>query len=730
MKKRVFLLGIFLVLLFNVTNVYAQTSGKSDYYSKFTSTVDGLPSINKNTKILDVPLAGGLTTFALSMDYFSSTVNTLCILFAFLMIIFNSFKLWSGTMELKKAYIDMVYKCVMCIAVCILYKPVTNGCLKLANQFGTSCCAGYKKIDYVYTEAFYALKKDIDDGLVKILDNIKASIEKNAAEKEWVKNWITTDQLKQLQSYGMTDEEAKEWAKQNGLSLAEHRIETKETWEVNSGAAYTETTDLGFFDENGNPIKETNSWFFGLIKTNGAANLSKAEKQMNKSMKAETKKQISSITKITALMEVLSGEQIDSTGENIVEEEDGKKKANISLTALKKIFYSPYLKDNNGKNTFFLSPSAMIKTVTVMSDAIGIACSSTINDTTGEIEEIKFNPKGEWGFKGIIKMIQSLLYQLGMGLATIIVMCEYTLTILEFYLVRGIATLLIPLLFVDATKSYAQNLMKLLFTYFMKIMVNVLLCFFVLGLYMDMAVLTYKNAELSDTLTFFAYIMIIITGLLLALNASKIAMTVMNGSPAMGIGDIARMGHSMSHAMHSANHMAHAGMHMAGQAGHMAQGAVRGAMNVGSTLDAAGIAGQAAEKDFTSRMQKMQDDGLIGAGDWSQADAKAAGRAAARNTVFGAMKQGIADKAYKAATGQERVRLGADGQRSGFVGFGQEFTLDKNGQTAKGNNFTMAEQNQKQGNKIGQNTAESFAAKVQKRKEDKDRNSPWSDLGF
>jgi len=217
----------------------------------------------------------------------------------------------------------------------------------------------------------------------------------------------------------------------------------------------------------------------------------------------------------------------------------------------------------------------------------------------------------------------------------------------------------------------------------------------------------------------------------LSLEAPKIAMAVTNGSPALGLGDIARIGHSARHIMQSANHMARSGMHMASGAVHGAQGVVRGGMNVKSTLDAAASASQSAKDGFETKMWQGVADGTLDSNDWSQKDVDKVGRAAARNTIFGAMKQGIADKAYKAATGQERVRLDEKGEsRTGFVGIGQQYTTNKNGETKKGNNFTVAEQNTKAGNKIGENTAENFAAKVQKRKEDKERNSPWSDLGF
>jgi len=58
----------------------------------------------------------------------------------------------------------------------------------------------------------------------------------------------------------------------------------------------------------------------------------------------------------------------------------------------------------------------------------------------------------------------------------------YVINLLEFYLVRGIACLLIPLFFIDATKSFATNIIRTVFSYFVKVLVNVTMCFFALNM--------------------------------------------------------------------------------------------------------------------------------------------------------------------------------------------------------------------------------------------------------
>ena len=322
-----------------------------------------------------------------------------------------------------------------------------------------------------------------------------------------------------------------------------------------------------------------------------------------------------------------------------------------------------------------------------MSDAIAAASTYHIDESDGNIGEVKFNPKGEWGFSGTIKAIQSLLFKLGMIICVVIVMAEYTITVLEFYLIRAIATLLIPMLFVDSLKSYAQNILKIFIQYFFKVLVIVTGCFFALGLFLDVSMAIYQNFDTGDLQTLVLYLSTLVTGLLFALNASKITNTLLSGQPSLGVGEIA---HGMRAALN--------GAHQVGVAGHNfkkgAESAVnlgRGAaQNAGSFLSTAGSAARTGREAAQARAAELRGETKWGSMTPAQRataekmidkEARSAGREAGWAAFGSAAGQKIKQGLYKAATGRDMQFFDKDGhkddsQRSLTVG--QKFWDDIN----------------------------------------------------
>lgn len=683
MKKKKILLVSFL-LLFSVS-IYASSGqskteqNKNNYLSNtLTDSSSGMPSLSANTKLLDIPLVGGLTQFATMLDNFTNIVSIFCILFAFLMIIFNSFKLMSGTIEIKKVYVDMVYKCVLCMAIFAIYKPSTNFLMKFSNSIGATCSNGYKKINHVYTEAYYSLKNQIANGL----EQITKTYIQNAFQASDGKKYITDSTAEALQKYGMTKDEVEAWAQQNGLSIAHEEFKTD--WTGHDAQIQT-TKSTGWYDENGNEIKQNNSflgWSFS-----SSANLTKHDKKINK--KINSKEQIQMVAKLNGLLEVL--DVVDIT--EVAAEEVALQKA-AAEASIKKVFYSPWLKTKDNINTFFISPNAILKTCTVMSDALAYGVGTSINEV-GEMDENKIKPT----WKSILNFIQTLFYKLGMVIACVIIMAEYTITILEFYMVRALASFLIPLLFLDSTKSYAQNLLRLFLTYFMKIMVTTLCCFFALGMYMDVLSLSYNTLDVTTSISLVTYLSTMVLGLLIAQKAPQIAMTVMNGNPAMGIGDIARVAGGMAHAAHSMERMAHRGEEFFKKAAKGGQDFARGTANTFQALDSAIVAGRTTGA-------KIDDAKLSSKWSGNDFDKGMAQTGAFFRTLGSAAGQAIGDKAHKAVFGTDRPHLDSEGKNTeGFWKVGQQVFVDGQQRIA------TAEDVRKHNAQIAENKAQTAADK-------------------
>ena len=644
-KKLIILLSLFLIANVSIFADSKSDSSRNNYVNSLSDTVTGMPSLSTNTKLLDIPLVGGITQLATMLNNFSKIISILCGLFAFLMIIFNSFKLWTGTLEIKKGYVDMVYKSILCIAIFALYIPATNTLLKLSNSIGATCSGGYQKIDHVYTEAYKALKEEINKGL----EEIQKTYLTNAFESTDGKKYITDNTVENLQKFGMSKEEISDWAKQNGLNIAHEEFVTDE-W-VSKDMSHTTTKSTGWYDENGNLIQQNNKFLFWNFTS--AAKLTSRDKTTNK--KINSKEQIQMVAKLNGLLEVL--DVVDIT--EVAEEELALQKATAE-TNLQKVFYSPWLKDKNNVNTFFVSPNAILKTCLVMSDALSYGVGTTIN-AQGEMEDVKIIPT----WKSILQLIQTLLYKLGMVVSCVIIMAEYTITILEFYIVRALATFLIPLLFLDSTKSYAQNLLRLFLTYFMKIMVTTLCCFFALGMFMDVLSLSYNTLDVTTSISLVTYISTMVMGLLLAQKAPQIAMTVINGNPSMGLGDIVRMAGGMAHAAHSMERMAHRGEEFFKKAAKGGQEFARGTAGAFQTLDSAVVAGRTTGENLKAKAES-------GAYSGTEKDISRAQKSAFWSTLGSAAGQAIGDKAHKAVFGTERHHLDDKNNTSGFWKVGQQ----------------------------------------------------------
>lgn len=640
------------------------------------------PSYEKNTAILDIPLSGGINSFALIINGFSSIVVTLCCLFCFLCIIFHCFKLWFATTEMKKVFVDIIYKCLICIIVLITFRPLTNKIITLATTLGTSASGGYEKVDQTYTTAYNTLLTAIEKGL----DEIKNSIFTNAVEDTDGKKYISDKMLAEMTNYGMTPEEAEAWAKENGLNIAHEEFETS----TRHDATYGQTTSTGWYDSNGNKIKQK-TWFFTT-----SVNFNRKDKKINKTFDAEQQKQY--IKKINALVEVLAGENITEADLAEKPEEHLTSAKERSVTVLKNLFYSPYLKNKNDKNTLFLSPSTILKTCTVMSDAVAFGSTDVMDEKTGEITPLTLNPKGEWTFKGLIKTVYAFIYEFGMLLCSIIIMAEYTLTILEFYLIRGLATLLIPFFFLDATKSYAENIIRILLTYFFKILITVFVCYFSLGMFLDVASQTFSFADTSSTLTLITYISTLLMGVMLATKIPSILGTLMSGNPSMGWGTIAETARGAAHGLHMAQHAVQSAKQVGSGLAHAGQAGVRAGMGAAATLDSMASA-YATTRDsisnFNAGLKPNEGAGISkGRSVWE-------GVKAAVGTGVSSVGQNVGDTLYKGITGQEKQR---DDSNRASLKYGHDF-VDNQGKTKKADFGDMTEHAKNRGEKAGQERA-------------------------
>lgn len=669
------------------------------------------PSFEKNTKLIDMPLAGGIHTFATIVNQVGDIVVKLCILCCFLCIIFNCFKLWFSTTEVKKFFVDIIYKLLICIILLLCYVPFTNSLLVLATELGASISGGYEKINRTYVTAYANMETAIEEGL----QDITKSMYENAVVDKDGNKYISNKMVEDLIECGMSENDVKTWAEKNGLNIAYPTY--RNGWKIVNGDmvwdySHTQKSSsdefVGYSDKNGNALS-TKGWFFTSLDA-----FTKKIKKTGK--KYDAKKQKELVKKINSLQLVLSGEDImpDDLNKSVDEQTNEKKLS--SVTTLKNMYYAPYLVNTKGDNTFFLSPSKILKTVTVMSDAVAYSVNLTINEQTGDVEDSKLNPGGIWTFKGFVKFLEGLIYKLGMMICCVIIMAEYTLTILEFFLIRGLATLLIPFFFLDVTKSYAENLIKIFFSYFFKILITVFICYFSMGLFLDTAVITFATP--LESFTIVLYLSTLTIGTMFCAKVPQILNTLLSGNPSMGWGSIVETARGAAQGLHMAQHAAQSAKKVGSGLAHVTQGVVRGGMGASATLDSMASAYNSATgkmKDYNNDRVPDPETGLMPAG-FTGGQMKRAGVFAALSAAGDSMRQSVGDTLYKGLTGQEKRRDKGNGD-TGTLGYGQSF-IDIQGHNQKANFTDMKDAAVAKGQSIGSSRGDSIVEnKKQKDKE-------------
>lgn len=474
-------------------------------------------------KNFDQPVADLLSQCLLLLARFIDYIQIIVAACAFLCIIFNAFKLWAGTVEIKKAYVDMVSKCVIVTALTLLWPSIITTTYKLASEIGIEASGGKNLITYSFASIAGHTKKIFKDGTAEYIKTLK----EGADTTEDGKLIISSNALKAFTDLGMNENEAKSWLEQNGVTVDPE----KKSW--------------GFWIFSNNQKKLENKAKKSFINDNSYdVSTGKTKEQYIKQ----------NIVVLRAMSEILTG-----LPENELGEVDISKILTMGDESLKSVFQNPFVAGSDNR----LSISTMIKTSIILSKAFAEGSLASFDDFSKkseeeqeEINEKLFNKYIEnANLPMIVKLLGAILeyfvYHLGMIISTLLLMIEYSITVIEFFLVSAISTILIPLYFIDSTKQFVSNLIKMILTYFVKLVVTIMMCFFVMGMYLRMADSMWTRL-FADANTLIYYAFVLVLGLILSKNSGKVASAVVSGNPSLGMGDLVNEFRGMSHLMHRA----------------------------------------------------------------------------------------------------------------------------------------------------------------------------------
>lgn len=713
------------------------------------------------TKLWDKPLVMGMEDFFAMLYGLQSFVITLVTLACFLNIAFNCFKVWAGTQELKKLYVDVIYKSFLCILLMNFYPALQTGAFQLATEIGGKASGGIDRLNNTFVTAVKYLNQECKEKMKAILPKI---LEKGTLTSADGEKYIDTSTLSILtRKYYVSQEEIEQLLQKNNIKRAYASMVLKTetvaketvtsngyrytTYEKTGTSTGTTTGEIDYRDMNGNKIEPKQWNWFSRDDARDKTNAGK------KVIRDETKDVEKAFNKLLALSEIMTGYSLTEMSEWDETERDRRLRQMFEETD--NLSYSPWLADKNGDQSQILAPSSLVKTTLLLADAL--AMSEAYGDGTSKGEQNKdakvdgdynatenvmnedfaneddgknqkkFFDKGTMIWNGFKGLLVCLFYWIaGMG-CTILAIVEYTMAVWEYALVTSLATLLIPFLFLDATKSFATNIIKIFLQYFAKIMVVTIATFYTLNMFISTALYCYATSANTSALTCIGvYVFAMILGVVFIAGSEKIANILFTGTPQLSMGDIVQGARDVGMAAHAVGGAAKFGANAIGGAAKTAQGTVRGVQSAAAFGSGLRQAGQSARDAVTSSV------GFTNDAQGQKMASQAAG-SAKRAYVGAALGQGLKDAATKLFTGRDAQHFDEKGKTPSsihsFQGVGGKY-LDEQGVERGTTTYKRAKDAAHSvASEIGKNAAEKLINPSQKADQSMQKDSEKPDSG-
>ena len=261
----------------------------------------------------------------------------------------------------------------------------------------------------------------------------------------------------------------------------------------------------------------------------------------SKSDKAEARKRMKKNQENRKFGGMFSGATLKAIDNVLVEKNlDGTKGDILTDTYLD---LDIFLKDANGDDTFYLSPSALIRVALLSCNILYDKEQISFLAKAEEIEASNMNMLQKIGanFTNNISRLPNLIVILFccivLILSTLFAGIQYIMTICEFTLVAGIGAIFIPFMLFDGTKDIPKKLIPVFISFLIKIAVVTLCLMFAYYLIIESCINTMVDdgynifIKLAD-ICFNAILCYIMTQ-----NAPKIAQTILTGQPQLSMGE-------------------------------------------------------------------------------------------------------------------------------------------------------------------------------------------------
>lgn len=464
-----------------------------------------------NFRVMDIPLLDGMAYFISTLDRFASIAGTIAIVLFMATLIWNAFRLWFGTQQVRKAAVDIMLKCLLFTAVFASYQGIRYGVMDLSMKIGSYAGGGAAEV----ATRFSDLKETVENKLnasraymIKMFQKTKDEGGGTLSETD-IKNFS--------KGVGLTEEEITKYAQEYGLKITD--------------SAWTAMNK----DESGG----------GIITAimQGSSN-KKAYKKMLKKLEDEEQKAFEKMVKNG------EGEDIQNLlagfAEVLYENPDWTTADESLKSSIEKYIYSPFittsgeLKEGDkwslekwkatGMNEgMMVSPAALMKTCVLVANVLMAYSSNDIPNNTKK----KLIPS--WDDVG--NFIIMIIMCLGIIASGVFVCIQYSMCIFEYWIVTSLGILFVPCILFDGTKSYAAKLIQLFIAYFVKITIMLLCIFWTFSTYINASINIIGSSHPVSLLNFAYIFFALILGFVVTQNAPQIAMTMLNGTPQLSMGE-------------------------------------------------------------------------------------------------------------------------------------------------------------------------------------------------
>lgn len=474
-----------------------------------------------NFRVMDIPLLDGMSYFISTIGTFGDIAGTLAIVLFMATFIWNAFRLWLGTQQVRKAAVDIMLKCLLFTAVFAAYRGIQVGVIDLAMKIGANAGGGAAEVATTFSKMRENLEAKLNFAQNTLITMFQQAGETGGELSE-------TDVKNLAKGAGYSEEEVREMAAEYGV-----KINDSAATAVGKNLLRDQFIPLGSL---------------GTFVITGIRNKIQYKK-MYKNLQDEQVEKFQKMIKNGEGSDILN--LLAGFAEVMYDNPDWESVKNSSdlKSNVNKYIYSPFitttdqLKENEQWSLEkwkkagidegqIISPAALIKTCVLVANII----MTTEENSTDENKQTskKFFQK-TW--QDINRYIIMIIMVCGIIVAGVCCCIQYCMCIFEYWIVTSLGVLFIPCILFDGTKTYASKLIQLYVAYFIKITIMLLCIFWVFSTYINVAT-NIISSETPATLLNFAYILFaLILGFVVTQNAPQIAMTMLNGTPQLSMGE-------------------------------------------------------------------------------------------------------------------------------------------------------------------------------------------------